>query len=60
MKTTPALRALRAAGVRFDQHSYRYEDHGGTRVSARNWASNEHIVIETLVLATDRGSSCWC
>jgi hypothetical protein len=37
MKTpvTPAARALRAAKVSFDPHLYRYEERGGTEVSAR-------------------------
>lgn len=55
MKTTSAMRALRAAGVCFGQHTYRYQDRGGTRVSARELGVDEHIVVKTLVLATDPG-----
>lgn len=50
MSTTAAVRALRAAGVAFELHPYRYEDRGGTRVSARELGVDEHIVIKTLVL----------
>ena len=53
MSTTPAIRALRAAGVAFDEHPYRYEDRGGTRVSARELGVDEHHVIKTLVLQDD-------
>ncbi len=53
MSTTPAIRALRAAGVAFDTHPYRYEDRGGTRVSSRELGVDEHIVVKTLVLQDD-------
>jgi Cys-tRNA(Pro) deacylase len=41
---------LRAAGVPFSEHRYRYEEHGGTRVSARELAVDEHAVVKTLVM----------
>ena len=47
---TPAVRALRGAGVPFTEHLYRYEEHGGTRVSARELGVDEHAVIKTLVM----------
>ena len=47
---TPAIRALRAAGVTFTEHPYKYEEKGGTRVSARELGVDEHAVIKTLVL----------
>lgn len=53
MSTTPAIRTLRAAGVPFAEHSYRYEDRGGTRVSARELDVDEHVVVKTLVLQAD-------
>lgn len=59
MKTTPstpALRALRAAGVDYALHAYRYEARGGTRVSARELGVDEHAVIKTLVFETDTRS----
>jgi Cys-tRNA(Pro) deacylase len=55
VSTTPALRALRAAGVAFEEHQYRYEDRGGTRVSARELGVDEHGVVKTLVLQDDAG-----
>lgn len=55
MSTTPAMRALRAAGVAFEAHPYRYEERGGTRVSARELGVDEHVVVKTLVLQDDRG-----
>lgn len=54
--STPALRALRAAGVDFALHPYRYEARGGTRVSARELGVDEHAVIKTLVFETDARS----
>jgi Cys-tRNA(Pro) deacylase len=55
VSTTPAIRALRAAGVAFDEHPYRYEDRGGTRVSARELGVDHHHVVKTLVLQNDAG-----
>lgn len=54
MSTTPAVRVLREAGVTFELHPYRYEERGGTRVSARELGVDEHIVIKTLVLQDDQ------
>jgi Cys-tRNA(Pro) deacylase len=54
--STPAIRALRAAGVTFTEHPYRYEEHGGTRVSARELGVDEHAVIKTLVMQDERGA----
>ena len=50
---TPAIRVLRAAGVAFTEHHYRYEEHGGTRVSARELCVDEHAVVKTLVMEDD-------
>jgi Cys-tRNA(Pro) deacylase len=47
---TPAVHFLRKHGVPFREHEYRYEDHGGTRVSARELGVDEHTVIKTLVM----------
>ena len=55
MSTTAAIRALRAASVAFTEHPYRYEERGGTRVSARELGVDEHQVVKTLVLQDDRG-----
>lgn len=48
--STPAIRLLRAQGVPFTEHPYRYEEKGGTRVSARELGVDEHAVIKTLVM----------
>jgi Cys-tRNA(Pro) deacylase len=48
--STPATRLLRSAGVTFTEHLYRYEDHGGTKVCAREFNVDEHCVIKTLVM----------
>lgn len=50
---TPAVRALRAAGVDFSDHLYNYEEKGGTAVSSRELGLDEHSVIKTLVMEDD-------
>ena len=50
---TPAIRVLREHGVEFTDHPYRYEEHGGTAVSARELGVDEHAVVKTLVLEDD-------
>lgn len=51
---TPAIRALRAAGVAYTEHPYAYEEKGGTAVSARELGVDEHLVVKTLVMEDDR------
>jgi Cys-tRNA(Pro) deacylase len=51
---TPAVRALRAAGVNFTEHPYAYEEKGGTAVSARELGVDEHAVVKTLVMEDER------
>jgi Cys-tRNA(Pro) deacylase len=53
---TPAVRVLRAAGVAYTEHLYRYEEHGGTRASARELGVAEHHVVKTLVMQDDAGA----
>ena len=50
---TPAIHFLRKHGVAFTEHPYRYEERGGTRVSARELGVDEHAVIKTLVMQDD-------
>lgn len=38
----------------FTEHPYRYEERGGTAVSARELGVDEHIVIKTLVMEDER------
>ncbi len=54
--STPATRLLRAKGVAYTEHPYRYEEHGGTRVSARALGVDEHAVIKTLVMEDDQAA----
>jgi Cys-tRNA(Pro) deacylase len=51
---TPAVRFLRERKVDFTPHLYQYEEHGGTRVGARELELPEHILVKTLVMQTDR------
>ncbi len=53
--STPATRLLREKGVAYTEHPYRYEEHGGTRVSARELGVDEHAVVKTLVMEDDGG-----
>jgi len=55
LSVTPAVRALRAAGVQFTDHLYEYEERGGTRVSARELGVDEHGVVKTLVMEDASG-----
>ena len=55
MATTAALRLLREHQVIFTEHEYRYEDRGGTAVSARQLGVDEHAVVKTLVMQDDGG-----
>jgi Cys-tRNA(Pro) deacylase len=50
---TPAVRALRDAGVPFTEHPYGYVEHGGTAAFAREAGVDEHAVIKTLVMEDD-------
>ena len=54
--STPVTRLLRAKGVPITEHLYRYEEHGGTRVSARELGVEEHAIIKTLVMEDDAGA----
>ena len=50
MSATPAVHFLRAHRVPFTEHSYRYEERGGTAASSRELCVDEHLVIKTLVM----------
>lgn len=50
---TQAIRALKESGIPLVIHSYKYEEHGGTPVAARELGVGEHAVIKTLVFETD-------
>ena len=51
--STNAIRVLKQHHVPFTEHPYRYEERGGTRVSARELGVDEHAVIKTLVMEDD-------
>ena len=51
---TPAVRVLREAGITFTPHLYDYEEKGGTHYAALSLGVDEHAVIKTLVMETDR------
>jgi Cys-tRNA(Pro) deacylase len=51
---TPAILFMKKNGMAFTLRPYRYEEHGGTRVSARELGVEEHVVIKTLVMQDDR------
>ena len=53
---TPATKFLRAAKVPFSTHLYAYEEHGGTKVSARELNVDEHAVVKTLVFENESGA----
>jgi Cys-tRNA(Pro) deacylase len=50
LPVTPAIRVLRENNVRFTEHPYKYEDRGGTSVSARELKVDEHAVVKTLIM----------
>lgn len=47
---TPATKFLQQQRVPYSTHLYTYEEHGGTRVSARELNVPEHAVVKTLVM----------
>lgn len=51
---TPATQALQRAGVAFEPHLYEYEEHGGTKVSARELGADEFAVVKTLVMQDEK------
>jgi Cys-tRNA(Pro) deacylase len=53
---TMAIRALRAANVAFEPHTYAWHAHGGTRASAEALGVDEHAVIKTLIFEDQDGA----
>jgi Cys-tRNA(Pro) deacylase len=51
---TPCLLILKRLDVVFSLYPYRYEEHGGTQVSAREIGVDEHIIIKTLVMEDEK------
>lgn len=52
---TPATLFLRQYGIAHSNHLYAYEEHGGTKVSARELNVDEHAVVKTLVMEDEAG-----
>lgn len=52
--STPAVHMLRQYGVAYEPHLYNYEEKGGTAVSSRELRVEEHRVIKTLIMETDK------
>ena len=53
---TMAVRALRAANVSFEPHTYAWHPHGGTRASAEALGVDEHAVVKTLIFEDQDGA----
>ncbi len=53
---TMAIRALRAANVAFEPHTYAWHAHGGTRASADALGVDEHAVVKTLIFEDQDGA----
>jgi len=51
---TPAVRLLREKKIAFEPHLYDYKEHGGTARSAEELGVDEHAVIKTLVMETEK------
>ena len=54
--STPATRLLRERQVAYAEHLYRYQERGGTEVSARELGVDEHAVVKTLVMEDEAGT----
>jgi len=53
--STAAIRVLKQLRIPFTEHLYRYEEHGGTQVCARELEVPEHAVVKTLVMEDEGG-----
>ena len=51
---TPATLFLKSYKVPFSTHLYAYEEHGGTKVSARELNVDEHAVVKTLIFEDEQ------
>jgi len=54
--STNATRLLKQEGIPFIERLYRYEEHGGTKVCARELTVDEHAVIKTLIMEDERAA----
>ena len=51
---TLAVRELQNASIAFTVHLYDYQEKGGTAVSSKELGIDEHTVIKTLIMETDK------
>ncbi|MFC3531725.1 Cys-tRNA(Pro) deacylase [Vogesella facilis] len=51
---TQAVRVLREQQVDYSEHLYKYEERGGTAVSARELGVDEHAVVKTLIMEDEQ------
>jgi Cys-tRNA(Pro) deacylase len=51
---TPAIRVLREHQVAYTPHLYKYEERGGTAVSARELGVDEHRTVKTIIMEDER------
>ena len=54
MAKTAAIRALEAAGCKFEPAEYKYVEKGGTRASSQELGVDEHVVIKTLIFEDEK------
>jgi Cys-tRNA(Pro) deacylase len=47
---TAAIRVLRQHNIRFSEHLFDYEEHGGTAQGARELGVSEHLLVKTLIM----------
>ncbi|HEX6690741.1 MAG TPA: Cys-tRNA(Pro) deacylase [Burkholderiales bacterium] len=52
---TQATVFLKASGVSYTEHEYKYVERGGTEVSAQSLGVTEHEVVKTLVMQDEDG-----
>lgn len=51
---TLAIRELQSARISFTRHHYDYVEKGGTAVSSRELGMDEHCIIKTLIMESDK------
>ena len=51
---TPATKFLKTHRIAHSNHLYNYEEHGGTKVSARELNVAEHAVVKTLIFEDEQ------
>lgn len=50
---TAAGEVLRAAGIKYTEHFYNFEESGGTALCAKELDIDEHSIVKTIVLEAD-------